>query len=82
MNQDFSHRLGDGKKTLMIYAQGQAAPGIFQNSFDTNKVILSMLGFNIQDTIVAAGTADPGDVLKKEGAMEKACAAGKALAAI
>lgn len=81
MNPDFSHRLGNGKKTLMIYAQGQAAPEIFQNSFDTNKAILSMLGFNIQDTIVAAGLADPGDVLKKDGIMGKAYAAGKALLA-
>jgi multimeric flavodoxin WrbA len=81
MNPDFSHRLGEGKKTLMIYAQGQPAPELFKNSFDTNNAVFSMLGFKIQDTIIAAGTADPGDVLEKDGLMGKAYAAGKSLLA-
>jgi len=77
LNDDFTHKLGEGKKTLMAYTQGQSDPGTFQPSFDLNKGVLSFLGFKVQDTIVAAGTAKPDDVLKNREAMEKAYNAGK-----
>jgi multimeric flavodoxin WrbA len=82
LNTDFTHKLGQGKKTLMVYAQGQTDAGIFQSSFDVNKMVFSFLGFSVQDTIVAAGTApDDVDVLKNKEFMEKAYNAGKAVIA-
>lgn len=77
MNPDFSHRLGNGRKTVMVYTQGQPDPGIFHPSFETNRRLLNILGFKVHDTIIAAGTAKPDDVLKNNEAMEKAYNLGK-----
>lgn len=77
MNPDFSHRLGNGRKTVMVYTQGQPDPDIFRSSFETNRLLLNILGFKVQDTIIAAGTAKPDDVLKNSEAMEKAYKTGK-----
>jgi multimeric flavodoxin WrbA len=79
LNPDFSHRLGDGKKTVMVYTQAQPDPGIFRSSFNINRQILSMLGFKVHDTIIATGTAKPDDVLKNHEAMEKAYNMGKSI---
>jgi multimeric flavodoxin WrbA len=81
LNNDFSNRLGDGKKTLMVYTQGQPATELFKSSFDVNKSVLSLLGLKIQDTIIAGGMRTPGDLLKQKEIMEKAYNAGKALTA-
>lgn len=78
LNSDFTHKLGEGKKTLVVYTQGQADPGLFQSSFNSNNGVLSLLGFKIQDTIVSAGMNKPDDLLIKES-MEKAYNAGKAV---
>ena len=77
LNNDFTHKLGEGKKTLMVYTQGQADPKMFQSSFDLNNGVLSLLGFKIQETIVVAGTRKPDDVLNDTASMEKAFNAGK-----
>jgi len=78
--EDFSHRLGKGRKTLMVYTQGQPPTDLFKNSFDTNELVLSMVGLKIQDTIVAGGLHEREDLLKQKEIMEKAYNAGKALA--
>jgi len=80
MNIDFTHRLGEGRKTLMIYTQGQTVPELFKSSFNTNKAVLSLLGFKVRDTIVAGGLYDREDILKQKDVMEQAYNAGKALA--
>jgi multimeric flavodoxin WrbA len=79
LNNDFTHKLGAGKKTLMVYTQGQPDPGIFQPSFDLNNSVLSFLGFKVQETIVSPGMRKPDDVLNDKGSMEKAYNAGKNL---
>jgi len=81
LNPDFSHRLGEGRKTLMIYTQGQPPTELFKDSFNLNKSVLALLGLKIQDTVVAGGLRDPEDLLKQKEIMEKAYNAGKALAA-
>jgi len=80
MNLDFTHRLGEGRKTLIIYTQGQTAPELFKSSFNINKSVLSLLGLKIRDTIVAGGLHDREDILKQKDVMEKAYNAGKTLA--
>jgi multimeric flavodoxin WrbA len=79
LNNDFTHKLGEGKKTLMIYSQGQVDPSCFQPSFDLNNGVLSLLGFKVQQTIVSAGMSRPDDVLNNKEAMESAYDAGKAV---
>jgi multimeric flavodoxin WrbA len=81
LNDDFSHRLGAGKKTLMVYTQGQPNPGTFQASIDLNNMVLAMLGFKVQDTLVAGSNRSPDDILKNQEIMEKAYQAGHSLAA-
>lgn len=77
---DYSHRLGEGRKTLMIYTQAQPPTELFKDSFNLNKYVLTMLGLKIQDTIVAGGLRDLEDLLEQKEIMEKAYSAGKALA--
>jgi multimeric flavodoxin WrbA len=81
MNLDFSHRLGGGRKTLMVYTQGQTATDLFKGAFDSNKFIFSLVGLKIKDTVIAGGLAEPDDLLNQKDIMEKAYNAGKALVA-
>jgi multimeric flavodoxin WrbA len=79
LNADFTHKLGEKKKTVMIYSQGQPKPDMFQQSFDLNKGILSLVGLKIKETILAAGNRKIDDVLGNQDIMEKAYNAGKSL---
>lgn len=79
LNNDFTHRLGGGKKTVMIYTQGQPKSDMFQPSFDLNNSMLSLVGLKIQETIVAAGNIRNDDVRKNQEAMGKAHTAGGSL---
>ena len=81
LNNDFTHKLGEGKKTVMVYAQGQPKVGLFQQSFDLNNGCFSMCGLKVKETIIAGGNRQADDVLKNQEAMEKAFAAGKTLTA-
>lgn len=65
LNADFTHKLGEKKKTVMIYSQGQPKPEMFQQSFDLNSGILSFVGLKVKETIVAEGNFKPDDVLTK-----------------
>jgi multimeric flavodoxin WrbA len=79
VNADFTNKLGDGKKTVMVYTQGQPKTGMFQTSFDMNNNMFAMVGLKVRETIVAAGNASPDDVLRNQDIMEKAYQAGKSL---
>jgi multimeric flavodoxin WrbA len=79
LNLDFTHKLGKGKRTVMVYTQGNPAPEAFQSSFDLNKRALAIVGFNIAETIVATGTRNPDDVLSNREIMDRAYRAGKSL---
>ena len=81
LNDDFSHRLGAGKKTIMVYTQGQPNAGAFQASFDLNALILALLGLKVCRTLVASGTRRPDDILKNREILEEAYRAGAALTA-
>lgn len=79
LNADFTNKLGEGKKTVMVYTQGQPKPGLFQQSFDLNNSTFSLVGLKVQETIVAGGNRQADDVLKNTEIMEKAFNTGKSL---
>jgi multimeric flavodoxin WrbA len=81
LNDDFTHRLGAGKKTILVYTQGQPNPGAFQASFDLNALVLALLGLKVCRTLVATGTRRPDDILKNREILEEAYRAGAALTA-
>jgi len=81
LNNDFTNKLGEGKKTVMVYTQGQPKPALFQQSFDTNNGCFSLVGLKVQETILATGNRQADDALKNQEAMGKAFSAGKAVIA-
>ena len=81
LNNDFTHKLGEGKKTVMVYTQGQPKPALFQQSFDLNNGCFTMIGLKVKETIVAGANRQADDVLKNQDAMGKAFSAGQSLIA-
>lgn len=79
LNNDFTHRLGRGKKTVMIYTQGQPKSDMFKQSFDLNNTMMSLVGLKVQETIVASGNIRNDDVLRNQEVMEKAYKTGDSL---
>lgn len=78
LNEDYTSKV-KGKNIVLAYAQGNPQEDIFKGYFDYNANMLHFLGFNVKDTLVAAGVRDKGDVLKNPELMEKAKDIGKSL---
>ncbi len=76
LNADFTNKLGEKKPTVMIYSQGQPKAEMFQQSFDLNKGLLSLVGLKVKETIVATANREADDVLKKREVMDQAFETG------
>lgn len=77
INPDFSPRLPD-KKIVTVYTQGNINPNGFRSAIDANDGIYKMFGWDLIDSIVYYGTANP-DEKVTEDVMHRAFEAGKQL---
>jgi len=68
------------KKTVTVYAQGQPDPAIFKDCFNLTEGILSFIGFDIKERIVASGARDMKYAEGNTDLMKKAYTAGINLA--
>ena len=64
------------KKTVTVYAQGQPDPTIFADCFNLTEGILSFIGFDIKERIIASGARDQKYAKGNAELMKKAYAAG------
>lgn len=79
INLDFSTRLNLPKKLFLAYTQGNPDPNNFKQYFDYMEGLFSFLHFDVQGSIVAAGTSNPGDILQQADVLAKAKEIGKSL---
>ncbi|HOY65786.1 MAG TPA: flavodoxin family protein [Candidatus Ozemobacteraceae bacterium] len=77
LNDDFTHRLGAGKRAAMIFCQGSPEPHAFDSSFEMNARALKTVGIDVVMTLVAHGLPEHGDVLRREEFLEEARRLGR-----
>jgi multimeric flavodoxin WrbA len=75
LRPDFSSRL-DHKKLILVFSQGISDRDAFKPYFEYTAGVLYYLGFDILDTIIAAGT-DKLEVFSRPRLLEKAGELGK-----
>lgn len=75
LNPDYSSKVA-GKNLVLVFAQGNPDMALFQGYFDHTRKMLSFLGFNVKDVVVAAGVMEKGDVKGHSELMAKAKAVG------
>lgn len=76
---DFSSRLNGNKKLFLAYTQGNPDPETFKQYFDYMEGLFGFLHFDVQGSIVAAGTVAPDDILAQEAVLAEAKEIGKNL---
>ncbi len=69
---DFSTRLNMPKKFVLAYTQGNPDPTTFKPYFDYMEGLFSFMQFDVQGSIVAAGTREKDDILAQEAVLAKA----------
>jgi multimeric flavodoxin WrbA len=79
LNPDFSSRLPAGKKMVLVVAQGDANPKIFEPMVNHLEDTMGFFGIAMVETIVAAGVMGLGDVAKDPKIITTAENAGKKL---
>ena len=79
LNPDLSSRLKLPKKLVLAYTQGDLDPNTFKHYFNHLEGLFTFMGFDVQGSIVAAGTLYPEDILKQPEILEKAKEIGKNL---
>ncbi|MBF0544453.1 MAG: flavodoxin family protein [Candidatus Riflebacteria bacterium] len=72
LNDDFSHRLGDGKKTITVFTQGNPNEKAFVPYFNSVKDILKNLGFLVEHNIVGCGFMGHEKAIENKGLLEGA----------
>lgn len=77
LNPDFTHRLGTGKRTAMIYAQGSPEQHAFDPYFDLTARALKTIGMNVAMTLVAANLQEHGEVLHRPELLAEAQQMGR-----
>lgn len=77
LNSDFTHRLGAGKRTAMLYAQGSPERHAFDAYFELNARALKAVGMNVAATLVAADLHEHGDVLGRPELLDEARLMGR-----
>lgn len=75
---DFSPRLSN-IKTITVYTQGNPDETAFLSYIDHNNTMLSFLGLNVSDTLIAGGLHIPGEASQNEKLMDDAERLGKSL---
>ena len=76
---DFTTRLKGKKSLFMVFTQGNPDENSFKFYFEYLEKLFSFLHYDVMGTIVAAGTRDKDDILKKTDILEKAREIGKKL---
>jgi len=71
-NSDFTSRLGSGKKSVMLLAQGAPAEEMFSDIHPRYERWLKMFGFSENYLIRALGVQGPGEVKDKPEILEQA----------
>jgi multimeric flavodoxin WrbA len=79
LNPNFSSRL-DNKKLILVFSQGSSDRDAFKPYFEYTAGLLYYLGFDVLETIVAAGT-DKLEVSSRPGLLEKSRELGKLISA-
>jgi multimeric flavodoxin WrbA len=79
LNPDLSSRLKVPKKLVLAYTQGDPDPNTFKQYFNHLEGLFTFMSFDVQGSIVAAGTYAPEDILKQPEVLEKAKEIGKSL---
>lgn len=72
VNPDFTSRLAPGKKSVMLLAQGAAAPEMFNDIHPRYERWLKMFGFSENYVIRALGVQGPGEVKDKPEILDQA----------
>lgn len=65
LNPDFTHRLGAGKRTAMIFSQGSPEQHAFDAYFDLTAHALKSIGMDVVMTLVASNLHEHGSVLQR-----------------
>jgi len=76
---DFSTRLNGNKKLVFAFTQGNPDPASFKPYFEYMEKLFGFLHFDVQGSIVAAGTHEKDDILQQAEVLEKAKEIGKKL---
>jgi multimeric flavodoxin WrbA len=76
---DFNTRLNGEKKLVLAFTQGNPDADMFNSYFDYLTKMFGFLAYNVENTIVAAGTADKSDILSQEDVLKTARQIGKNL---
>jgi multimeric flavodoxin WrbA len=79
LKPNFSSRL-DNKKLILVFSQGSSDRDAFKPYFEYTAGLLYYLGFDVLETIIAAGT-DKLEVSSRPGLIEKARELGKLISA-
>jgi multimeric flavodoxin WrbA len=79
LNPDFSSRLPEGKKMVLVVAQGDADPKMFEPMVTHLETTMGFFGISMVETLVAAGVMSLGDAAKDPLIIGKAEKAGKKL---
>ena len=79
IDKDFNSRLMPGKKAVIITSQGDPNPSSFDNVTQEFAKALSLLGFQVVDTIKMVSGGSPDAVKGRKDLLEKAKAAGRSL---
>ncbi len=80
INPDFSTRLNGPKKLVLAYTQGNPDREKFQTYYNQMEEMFSFLQYDVQATLVAAGTRQPKDTQAHPEVLAQADAIGKELA--
>jgi multimeric flavodoxin WrbA len=76
---DFTTRLKGKKSIFMVFTQGNPDVSSFKTYFEHLENLFSFLHYDVQGTIVAAGTRDKNDILQQVDILNKARQIGKKL---
>ncbi|MDG6243732.1 MAG: flavodoxin family protein [Methanolobus sp.] len=76
LNPDFTPRIKEGKKAVIVGAQGAPEPEAFKSVYEEFSRILQMFGMDVKDTLIDVGHHAPGEVRENTVLMERAQSSG------
>ena len=79
MKPGFTHRLGEGRKTILVVTQG-ADDGVFSSQIESMTKAWNYVGINVAETIVASGVSSSDQINGNEELVARALEAGRSLA--
>jgi len=77
LNRDFSTRLVQPKRLILVFSQAQKEPSLFEPCFEQTEKLMKMLGFTVISRLNACGVNHPGDVKRFPELLEKARQTGE-----